>query len=77
MSKKFIVLLDSLLLGELMEGSTFLDFSAISSIFMFSGRKISISLIYLKYVVLLGSLYLNGPDSMRTRACVCVRAHAS
>ena len=34
---------------------------------MFWGRKISISSIYLKYVVLLGSLYLKGPDSKSSR----------
>ena len=34
---------------------------------MFWGRKISISSIYLKYVELLGSLYLKGPDSKNSR----------
>ena len=43
---------------KLMEGSTLFSCSAISSILMFSGWKITISSIYLKYVVLLVSLFL-------------------
>ena len=36
-------------------------------IYIYWGRKISISLIYLKYVVLLGSLYSKGLDSKNSR----------
>ena len=65
MSRKDMVLLDSFLYVKLMEDSTLLNFSVIFSIFMFWNRKISISSIYLKYVVLLSSLYLKGPDSKK------------
>ena len=61
------MLLDSFLFMKLMEGSTLFSLSAISSIFMFCCWRISISSIYLKYVVLLCSLYLKGPDSKNSR----------
>ena len=67
MSTKGIVLLDSFSWVKLIEGSTLFILSEISSVLMFRGRKISISSIYLKYVVLLGSLYLKGPDSKNSR----------
>ena len=57
-----MMLLDLFSLVKLMEGSKLFSFTTISSILMFWGRKISILLIYLKYVVLLGSLYLRGLD---------------
>ena len=67
MSTKGMVLFDSFSYIKLMDGSTLFNFSVITSIFMFWGRKISISSIYLKCVVLLGSLYLKGPDSKNSR----------
>ena len=62
-----MVLFDSFSYVKLMAGSTLFNFSAISSILMFQGRKISILSIYLKYEVLLGSLYLKGADSKNSR----------
>ena len=67
MSRKGMVLFDSFSYVKLLEGSTLFNFSAISAIFKFLGWKISISSIYLKYVVLLGSWYLKGPDSKNSR----------
>ena len=46
-----------------MEGLTLFNFSAIFSIFMFWGRKMSMSLKYLNYAALMGNLYLKGLDS--------------
>ena len=63
MSKKGMGLLDSFSLVKFKEGSTLFSFSVISSILIFWSKKISISSIYFKYVVLLGGLYLKGPDS--------------
>ena len=63
-----MVLFDSFSYVNLMVGTTLFYFSAISSIFKFRGRKMrSISSIYLKYVVLMGSLYLQVPDSKNSK----------
>ena len=60
-------LLDYFSSVKLMEGSTLFSFSAISSILMFWCKKKSILSIYLKYVMLLGSLYLKRTDSKTSR----------
>ena len=52
---------------KLTKGSTLFTFSVISSIFMFWGRKMNISSIYLHYVVLMGNLYLKGLDSKNSK----------
>lgn len=50
-----------------MVGSTEFSFLAMCSISVFVGRRINMSSMYLKYVQLLGSLYLKGPDSRNSR----------
>ena len=50
-----------------MVGSTEFILSVMCSISVFAGRRINMSSMYLKYVQLLGSLYLKEPDSRNSR----------
>ena len=60
-------LFDSFSLIKLTEGSTLINFSLIFPIFMFWGRKMRISSMYMKYVALMSSLYLKEPNSKESK----------